>query len=1757
MPVGGTTGQVLAKDSNVNYDFEWIDITGTVVSVNGETGIVTLDKSDIGLGNVTNDAQLKVSDLDTDTTLAANSDAKVASQKATKAYVDTQVVSATIPDATSLVKGKIQLAGDLSGTAASPTVVATNLTSPLPISQGGTGAITDIGARVGLGLDIGSDVQAYDVDLDTIASLSPLNDSIIQRKSGAWTHRTPSQLKTDLDLTSADVGLGDVPNINATLRSNHTGTQLASTVSDFSEAVDDRVNLLLQEGTGINLTYDDNADTLTIDATGATYTDEQAQDAIGSILTDSNTVDQTYDDVGNTISADVRTQMSLTSDASGVRLAGDTTNPGNNKYYGTDGSGTRGYFVIPASSVLSVNSQTGAVVLDTDDVAEGVTNLYYTDERASDLVGTMVTGNTETGITVTYQDGDNTLDFAVTDSPLLNGQSATFYQSRTNHTGTQLAATISDFDTQVRTNRLDQMATPTANVSLDSHKLVSVTDPTSDQDAATKAYVDSVAQGLIVKDSVHVATTGNITLSGEQTIDGVLTSSSRVLVKDQTTASENGIYISSAGAWSRSTDADAGSELTAGTFTFVSAGTANASSGWVQTTTGTITLGTTSLIFSQFSGAGQIIAGAALVKTGNTIDVIAGTGITVSGDNVAVDSTVYRQGSTDVAVADGGTGASSASSARTNLGVAIGTDVQAYDATLSALATYNTNGLITQTNSDTFTGRAITAASSKITITNGDGVAGNPTIDVAEGSISRNNLGGGALTIANGGTGQTTASAAFSVLSPLTTLGDILYRDGSASVPLLGNITTTKNFLAQTGTGSVSAAPVWSTISASDVPNIENLNTSGGLTVLKGGTGATTASGARANLGVAIGSDVQAYDAELAAISGLTSAANKLPYFTGSGTASLTDLTSFGRTFLDDADAVNARNTIGAQSRLLIVVGPTGDLGYVTDGTADNVQIQAAIDAVGAAGGGIVELQEATYNLTTQININYDYVTLRGTKRDKCKLLDAHATGLGFLIRSSHATTTSQRYGLTIENLWLDGNTKSDVGLTTHNAYGFIIRNCKIGNMRIDGNWALNITSIDPNRTTSPSTAALANFGLVENCELYSAGTEQDLVAAGHCRNITFRKCTIRDPYFGAAGMLSISDGTRENIVVDDCVFYQTSPVVGVAGIYTSVTGTSTKIVNCDIRNLDTGAAAVVMGGFNTLIEGNYFGHVLTSRSDTIPTHAKIIGNTIDSSGSGSAGISLQGDYHVVHGNIVIPDNAGIYLNPSCDNCSIDSNIVINANASAATQNSGIEVRGTNNTISGNTIIDDRGTPFMYRGIYLSSATECKVIGNTISGATVKAIESAGTTANTTVGLNRVISGASTITIVGTQSSVQTPTTFSGLVDFTGTTHAGLKLNSLTTTQRDALTPANGMLIYNTTNTRFEKYEAGAWGSITGAAGAPVGAQYVTLATDSGLTSERVLTGTANQVVITDGGSGAAVTLSLPQSIHSGATPTFSGLNLSSPLTAANGGTGQTSLTNLPLTTPRVTSGVKDANGNMVVSFSPVVSAINSINFQNNAAGGSVVLSPVSSGGTPDTNVGLIIKSLGTGGIIVAPATNSTTAVQVSSADGSVKILNADTTNGRLGVNTTAPTSELDVAGKITTTTLKMTTSPTTGYVLTATDSSGNMSWQPRVPSVVTLTDAATIATDASLGNHFRVTLGGNRTLGAPTNPVDGQTGVWEFVQDATGGRTISLNAVFSFGNDLSAMPSLSTAPATTDYMLAKYKSSTAKWHVLSVMRGY
>lgn len=179
---------------------------------------------------------------------------------------------------------------------------------------------------------------------------------------------------------------------------------------------------------------------------------------------------------------------------------------------------------------------------------------------------------------------------------------------------------------------------------------VTVPTPSGATDAATKAYVDAAAVGIDWKPSVRVATTGAGTLASSfengDTVDGVvLATGDRILIKDQSAGAENGIYVVAAsGAPTRATDADTSAEVTAGMAVFVAAGTTNADTGWVLTTNDTIVLDTTALVFTQFTGLGQVTAGSGLSKTGSTLDVnVDGTTLEIATDALQIKSTYAGQ----------------------------------------------------------------------------------------------------------------------------------------------------------------------------------------------------------------------------------------------------------------------------------------------------------------------------------------------------------------------------------------------------------------------------------------------------------------------------------------------------------------------------------------------------------------------------------------------------------------------------------------------------------------------------------------------------------------------------------------------------------------------------------------------------------------------------------------------------------------------------------------------------------------------------------------------------------------------------------------------------------------------------------------------------------------------------------------------------------------------------------------------------------
>lgn len=353
------------------------------------------------------------------------------------------------------------------------------------------------------------------------------------------------------------------------------------------------------------------------------------------------------------------------------------------------------------------------------ELEDGSGSLTADDSNTADFASGTVTISGDTGISTTASGNELKIDLddtAVTAAAY--GAADTVPTYTVDQQGRLTAAAdvtidivhtqVSDFDAGVQANTLDSLAQPVANVALNNQRITGLADPVGDQDAVNKQYADALVTGLDVKQSVRAATTANITLSGTQAVDGVnLGAGDRVLVKDQTDGKQNGIYdVVDGGAWTRSSDADnsPAGEVTSGMYTYVEEGSTNADAGFILQTTGAIVLGTTSLSFVQFTGAGQISAGAGLAKTGNVLDI--GTAdvarIVVNANDIDL-ATHGTAGTYNGLTVDAYGRVSSFVTPTTLAGYAI-TDAQPLDATLTALAgvTFAADQMVYATGDDAF-----------------------------------------------------------------------------------------------------------------------------------------------------------------------------------------------------------------------------------------------------------------------------------------------------------------------------------------------------------------------------------------------------------------------------------------------------------------------------------------------------------------------------------------------------------------------------------------------------------------------------------------------------------------------------------------------------------------------------------------------------------------------------------------------------------------------------------------------------------------------------------------------------------------------------------------------------------------------------------------------------------------------------------------------------------------------------------------------
>ena len=347
--------------------------------------------------------------------------------------------------------------------------------------------------------------------------------------------------------------------------------------------------------------------------------------------------------------------------------------------------------------------------------------------------------------------------------------------------------------------------------------------PTTDLHAATKAYVDATAQGIDVRASCRVASTTDIVLAtgGTQTVDGIVTvAGNRVLVKDQTASAENGIYVVAAGAWARATDADSSVEVTAGMFTFVTEGTANADTGWVLTTNDVINLGTTGLAFSQFSGAGAVVAGNGLTKTGNTLDVG-----TVSSDRIVVNADNIDLGQPTIT---NGTGSAGINFVQAQTVDVYGRTTAKTTADVRA-ATTSVTGITSLTDSTSSTSTTTAATPNSVKSAYDIGAAALPK---AGGTMT------GKVTTGAGGATYASVLLGVSAADPTSPVSGDLWNT-SGAIKFYNGVTKTVAFLDSTSTGTWNGAVIAGQYGGTGVANTGKTITLGGnLTTL--GSFATT-----------------------------------------------------------------------------------------------------------------------------------------------------------------------------------------------------------------------------------------------------------------------------------------------------------------------------------------------------------------------------------------------------------------------------------------------------------------------------------------------------------------------------------------------------------------------------------------------------------------------------------------------------------------------------------------------------------------------------------------------------------------------------------------------------------------------------------------------------------------------------------------------------------------------------------------------------
>jgi hypothetical protein len=371
--------------------------------------------------------------------------------------------------------------------------------------------------------------------------------------------------------------------------------------SGSTEVIQDVIGSSVSGGTGLTATYNDTSGITTIDLDNTTVTGGNYG------TTAAKTAAFTVDAQGRLTAASEQNIQIATSQVTDLAEFIDDTVGDSVAGLIKEGEGidvvyddTAGTLTISGEDASGNNK--GIASFDTTDFTVTSGNVVLNAERVEDIVSNLVIGGT--GIDATYNDGAGSLTIDIDSTVTTNSGSQTL-TNKTLGAGNSLSS----------------------NLDANNNKITNLGAPTQSGDAATKAYVDAVSEGLHIHAAAVAATSTNIDLStaleNGDVVDGVtLVTGDRVLVKSQTNAAQNGIYVVQAsGAAVRATDFDAPAEVDGGDFIFVTGGTLYDNTGWVQTSTGVTTIGTDPINFTQFSGAGTYTAGAGITLSGTEFSV--------------------------------------------------------------------------------------------------------------------------------------------------------------------------------------------------------------------------------------------------------------------------------------------------------------------------------------------------------------------------------------------------------------------------------------------------------------------------------------------------------------------------------------------------------------------------------------------------------------------------------------------------------------------------------------------------------------------------------------------------------------------------------------------------------------------------------------------------------------------------------------------------------------------------------------------------------------------------------------------------------------------------------------------------------------------------------------------------------------------------------------------------------------------------------